>query len=278
MSDYLLVKIRIEPSDPWSDLFTQDLGNLGFESFEKLDSVLHAYIPKNDFDEKAYELLVNSYKDNAQIETNIEQIEKENWNIDWESNYDPIEVADEIYIHAVFHKPKPTFKYEILITPKMSFGTGHHATTKLMLTEMLNINFINKTVLDVGTGTGILSIFADIRGAQSVYGIDIDDWSVENAKENILLNNCNDITIDKGQVEDVNQKPYNVILANINYNVILKDLEKYTQLLETEGDLLLSGFLQIQKTDLQNVSKNLGLQVKSELTLGEWNMLHLVKG
>jgi ribosomal protein L11 methyltransferase len=218
-----------------------------------------------------------TYADRAKITTEIKKVKRENWNVEWESNYHPIEVADRIYVRAAFHDPNPSFEYDLLITPKMSFGTGHHATTELMLTEMLNVNFEGKNVLDVGCGTGILSIFAKIRGAKRVFGIDIDDWAVENANENIGLNNCPEIIVENAEIGDVNEKPYNVILANINYNVILNDLQKYNQLLESGGELLLSGFYSNQKNDLLIAANKLGLLHKNDLVLNDWCMLHLLK-
>jgi ribosomal protein L11 methyltransferase len=277
MADYLKVTITVSPPDPWSDLLVQDLGDLGFESFEAIHSRLNAYIQEDMFNLNKYETLIKEYADRAQIATEIEKVKRENWNIEWESNYHPIEVAEKIFIRAAFHDKNPSFEYDILITPKMSFGTGHHATTKLMLTEMLSVDFKSKRVLDVGCGTGILSIFAKMRGASFVFGIDIDEWAVENSNENLGLNKCTDILIEKGEIDDVSEKSYNVILANINYNVIMMDLLKYSQLMLTGGELLLSGFYHTQKNDIISTAGGIGLLYKNDLALGEWCMLHLIK-
>lgn len=277
MSDYLKVIINIDPPDPWSDLLVQDLGDMGFESFEFINSQLNAYIQEDMFNLNKYEILIKGYADRTQITTEIEKVKRENWNIEWESNYHPIEVAGKIYIRAAFHEKKPSFEYDILITPKMSFGTGHHATTKLVLTEMLSVDFKDKCVLDVGCGTGILSIFAKMRGASFVSGIDIDEWAVENSKENIVLNQCADIIIEKGEIDYATKKSYNVILANINYNVIMMDLPKYGQLLQAGGELLISGFYHSQKDDIIDAARDIGITYKSDLALGEWCMLHLIK-
>ena len=277
MSEYLKLQIDLIPIDPWRDVLAQDLADIGFESFEHTETGLYGYAPKELIDITGLESLISNYSDRVEIVTHKEIVQKENWNKDWESNYDPIEVSGKIYVHASFHESKPNFEYNIQITPKMSFGTGHHSTTKLVLTEMLELDFEGKSVLDVGSGTGILSIFANLKGAIEIYAIDIEEWAVENAIENAEINKCKGLIVEKAVINDVIEKSYNVILANINYNVIMNDIKTYAKFLAPEGHILLSGFLTSQKDDLIQVAKEYGLSHLSNTNQGEWCMLHLTK-
>ena len=215
-----------------------ELSSIGFDAFEQKDNELDAFIDEDNFDEIGLTGVLKQY----QIGFTKTVIPPQNWNELWESNFQPISVDDFCYIRADFHAPVAGMKHEIVITPKMSFGTGHHPTTHAMIQQMRDIDFENKSVADFGTGTGILAIMASKLGAKSVWAIDNDDWSIENATENIAKNNCQNISLEKRD-EFGNGQQFEVVLANINRNVILDNVKQISTGLSSGSTLLLSGLL-----------------------------------
>jgi ribosomal protein L11 methyltransferase len=205
-------------------------------------------------------------------------LERQNWNKEWESHYDPIEVGKDIYIRAHFHPQAKGYQHEIIITPKMSFGTGHHATTWQMLSLQLSIDHEGKKVYDLGTGTGILAIMAHKLGAASIVATDIDDWSIENSKENALLNGVESIQFLQGTLAQLQlEEPVDIILANINLNVLLEELPDYVRLMNPGGHLLLSGFYEEDAPILLAKTDSLGLQAMARSVRNRWAALHLIK-
>ena len=178
---YVEVKFLIKPYEPWADVLSAELGEIGFESFIEEDGYLLAYIEAPDFSKEKLKQVDSLNNSDIEIKYSEKVLEQQNWNKEWESNFEPVYVDDKICVRATFHKPEPTYPYEIIIDPKMSFGTGHHATTHLMLSAMQKTDFADKSVLDMGSGTGVLAIFATMRGAKPVYAIDIDEWCSINA-------------------------------------------------------------------------------------------------
>ena len=215
-----------------------ELSSIGFDAFEQKDNELDAFIDEDNFDEIGLTGVLKQY----QIGFTKTVIPPQNWNELWESNFQPISVDDFCYIRADFHAPVAGMKHEIVITPKMSFGTGHHPTTHAMIQQMRDIDFENKSVADFGTGTGILAIMASKLGAKSVWAIDNDDWSIENATENIAKNNCQNISLEKKD-KFGNGQQFEVVLANINRNVILDNVKQISTGLSSGSTLLLSGLL-----------------------------------
>ncbi len=276
MDDYLELNLKIEPFEPWNDVLAQDLSSIGFDSFSEEDGLLKAYIKSKDFDQSNLDKLLEAYP-GVNISSHFESIPSVNWNKEWEANFDPVEVGGRIYIRAPFHDASPDLDIEILLTPKMSFGTGHHATTFMMMEEMLDLDLENSSVLDVGCGTSILSVLAEMLGAKDLLAIDNDDWAVENSKENIVINNSTRIIVEKAEISSVNKKSFNVILANINRNVIVNDLKKYAELLENKGHILLSGFRGDDIQMIRDLAKKIGLVYLNERVRDEWRMLHFVK-
>ncbi|WP_373400530.1 50S ribosomal protein L11 methyltransferase [Algoriphagus halophilus] len=202
---------------------------------------------------------------------------KVNWNEEWEKNYDPIEVDDLVFVRASFHDPAPGFQYEIVINPKMSFGTGHHATTYQMLKHQAEIDHKGKRVLDVGSGTGILAIMAHLLEAQEIEAFDIDEWCVENGNENFDLNGLS-TRMDIGTIREVNpQGKFDIILANINKNILLDEMEIYAELLDSKGFLLLSGFYTEDIEDLLDHAAPLGLSLYKKNSKDNWAALILQK-
>ena len=216
-----------------------------YEGFEETEDGLSAYIREEDF----VEYVLKQVDDKFSVPFTFTTIPHQNWNALWESNFEPVVVDDFCAIRAHFHPPFTNTEHEIIITPKMSFGTGHHATTYLMIEQMRNINFKAKTVADFGTGTGILAIMAEKLGAKEILAIDYDDWSIENTKENIQQNNCSLITVLQLNAFGVSRK-YDVILANINKNVILENITGLINGLNTGGTILLSGLLASDENDI----------------------------
>lgn len=225
------------------------LAQSGFESFEEETNSLKAYIKEEDFDEVKLAGILQIIP----VKFRKTVIQQENWNAQWESSFEPILVNDFVAIRAGFHQSVKNVKHEIIITPKMSFGTGHHATTYLMISQMSHLIFAGKSVLDFGTGTGVLSILAEKMGATDICAIDNDEWSIENAKENISANNCRRIKVHKEHAIPGGKK-YDVILANINLNVIMQSLTAIAASSETGTLILLSGFLE---KDIEELSAGL---------------------
>jgi ribosomal protein L11 methyltransferase len=207
-----------------------------------------------------------------------DKVHKENWNEEWEKNVDPVMVGDQCIIRAEFHKIEKKYPYEIIITPKMSFGTGHHQTTYLMVRNQLSIDHRDKRVMDAGCGTAVLAILASKRGAKSVEAFDIDEWSIENGRENVIKNNCENIRIRQGTILDFTwPTPFDIILANINKNVLMKEMGTYSKQLVTRGLLVLSGFYEGDIPDLVREAKQQGLQLQQQDEKEQWASLVLQK-
>ncbi|MBS1597799.1 MAG: 50S ribosomal protein L11 methyltransferase [Bacteroidetes bacterium] len=267
------VQLSISPvSQEQSEILIAALSDMGFDGFEEEENILHAFIPENIFDpENIATTLSPKFSFSKKI------IAEQNWNEEWEKNFQPISVGDFCSVRAEFHLATSKTKFDIIITPKMSFGTGHHATTYMMIDTMKNIDFKEKTVLDFGTGTGVLAILAEKCGAKSVLAIDNDEWSIRNATENILMNRCGRITVEKrDSTRDAGV--FDIILANINKNVIIENLPDLQQHLSAEGVLLTSGFLQQDLFDLEKeAEKNSLTIVAPPQMLHNWLSLRLKK-
>ncbi|HEY6505632.1 MAG TPA: 50S ribosomal protein L11 methyltransferase [Chitinophagaceae bacterium] len=264
MSQYIQIEFQHTTTEQLSILIAQ-LNEMGFEGFEETETGLKAFIPLIDYDEPALNKITSKQK----VIFNKTIIEETNWNQVWESNFDPVIVDDFVAVRAGFHEPIKGVEHEIIITPKMSFGTGHHATTYMMIQQMRLIDFRNKTVLDFGTGTGVLAILAEKLGAKKIVAIDNDDWSNENARENISRNNCSLIDLKKATTADVDNS-FDIILANINKNVILDNFPTLVKELLSGGILLLSGLLPEDKDDIFHRNSEYSLQLKQTAVRANW--------
>ncbi len=272
------LEFKISCKEAFREILIAELAEVGFDSFLETDEGVDAYIGEEDFDRPTYEEVIEKYRSDAGVQVTEGKMEKVNWNEEWEKNYDPIMVEDKVYVRASFHEPKPEFSYEILINPKMSFGTGHHATTFLMLSHQLTLDHQNKRVLDIGAGTGILAIMAHQLGASEVEAFDIDEWCVENGNENFELNGMQNVKMGQGTVREINpQGEFDIVLANINKNVLLDEMEIYSHLVKSEGHLLLSGFYAHDVIDLEKRANALGLEKVGEKVKDNWAALLLTK-
>ena len=231
-----------------------------YHGFEQTETELRAFIDEQSFDESVVDQVAKHY--NLNYKMNL--VEPKNWNSDWESSFQPVVIDKFVAIRAEFHEPHPDVRYEIIITPKMSFGTVHHATTVLMIEQMCNLELAGKRVMDFGTGTGILAILAEKMGAEKIIGIDYDDWSIENAAENLERNKCSRIELLQSDTARSTGQ-YGIILANINKNVILENLTLLSQQLEKGGTLLLSGLLKDDEGELRDAA--VGVHLKYRLTV-----------
>lgn len=252
------------------DILIAQLADAGYEGFEETEGGLEAFINKKQFDKSLLTEIAFKY----QLQFTQKTLDNLNWNQLWESNFQPVIVDDFAAIRADFHEPVKGVKYEIIITPKMSFGTGHHATTYMMIQQMENIDFRNKSVFDFGTGTGVLAILAEKLGARSVTAIDHDEWSIENTNENLIRNSCNRITVRKADTIDINNK-FDVVLANINKHVILENLTSINNHLNQQGILLISGILEDDREEMLIVLYNYRLRLEKELIKTGWLCLKL---
>ncbi|MDR2205553.1 MAG: 50S ribosomal protein L11 methyltransferase [Flavobacteriaceae bacterium] len=268
MQNYLEFNFKINPLQPWNEILMAELIELGFDSFmEEADGIL-GYIPEDIFNENDLNNLPLMNISEVSIKYNFEKLPNINWNEEWEKNFNPINVSDKVLIRAEFHESNPNL-HEIIIQPKMSFGTGHHPTTYLMILQMLEMNFQDKTVLDMGCGTSVLAIFAKQRGAEKVVAIDIDEWSVENAKENAERNGV-ELKILKGTAESLGDENFDIILANINRNILISDIPDYAKVLKNNGLLLLSGLCFFDADDILEVCKENNLILKNKQQREEW--------
>jgi ribosomal protein L11 methyltransferase len=271
MADYIKIEFATNSAE-LSGILIAELSEINFDAFEENENSLSAFIKEENFNEGE----LNKISTPKNISYTKSLIEETNWNAKWESEFEPIIVENYVAIRASFHSPIKNVKHEIIITPKMSFGTGHHATTYLMLQQMQHIDFTNKSVLDFGTGTGILAIMAKKLGAKKVVAIDNDEWSINNAKENFTANNSNDIVLfQKDNLDDL--EAFDIILANINLNVITAHIKGLTSISHPSTELLLSGFL---KTDEKVIINNFaGREFKYILTSvkSNWISMLLIK-
>lgn len=266
---YLEYDFNIRPLAPAREILVAELSELGFESFVEHEIGLLAYVQKTEIgsvDLNTVQILKNP---DFQISWKSKEIEPQNWNAQWEQNFTPIRISDDCMVRAPFHS-KEKVKYDIIIEPKMSFGTGHHETTQMMLQHILEHDFNRKTVLDMGCGTGVLGILAAMRGARHVDAIDIDDWCYGNTIENVNRNNCKNITAYQGGASLIVNKSYDVILANINRNILLEDLPKYRSTLTKDGLLFLSGFHKVDMPLILKKCESLNGKYESHLMKKEW--------
>jgi ribosomal protein L11 methyltransferase len=270
-------QVRITASPDQADILLAELGEIGFDIFEDSDTGLIAYCQTDLFDLVVFEDLISRYQFLGPIQYEIQEIEKQNWNAVWETNYDPIRIADLVFIRANFHPSEPGYQIEIVINPKMSFGTGHHETTFQMSQALFDLNLTGKSVLDAGTGTGILAFVAKKLGATFVRGFDIDEWSVENSIENASLNACEEVEFGRGTILDESARMYNVLLANINRNILLDEMDEYADRIVSGGDLLLSGFYTEDIPMLVERAEALGLNYVSQSEKNRWACLRFKK-
>lgn len=245
MADYIQITVTNIKDDTQRELLLALLMAEGCEGVEEEESVLRAYLPEVDFVEDKFEQICEQNHVNYSFST----IKEQNWNAVWESQFEPVQIEDFAAIRAHFHEPIPQVKFEIVITPKMSFGTGHHATTYMMISEMAKLDFSGKKVFDFGTGTGVLAILAEKMGAEAVMAIDNDHWSIENTQENIAANGCSSVTVLQKDEPDM-QDNFDIILANINKHILLSTMPVLAKQLVSGGTLLLSGLLEEDEEDI----------------------------
>ena len=270
---YIELAVTVSPLEPFRDLFIAQLGAVGFESFSETEEGFAAYILKEDYSASA--AMEQMQWDGVTVSVKEQEIEQVNWNAEWERNFNPIEVDGRVYIRAPFHAERAGFEYAMLIEPKMSFGTGHHQTTHMMIQWLLETPSNHADVLDMGCGTGILGILAGMRGAKSVHGIDVDTWCIENTLENAQRNGVA-MTADLGGSE-VLSGTYDLILANINLNVLLADIAHYEKALRKGGSIFFSGFCEDNVPTLRAAAEALGLTFEGVQAREQWRSIKMVK-
>jgi ribosomal protein L11 methyltransferase len=274
---YIEYNFTVSPKEPGTEILIAELGFAGFESFVENEDGVVAYIQQQEWSPEILESIAILNSDEFSISFEQKEVAQTNWNSEWEKNFEPIQVDELVSIRAPFHEDKK-LQFDIVIEPKMSFGTGHHETTHMMIQHLLDIDLIDKKTLDMGCGTGILAIFAEMKGAKPLDGIDIDNWCYLNSIENAERNNCKHISFYEGDASLLVDQEYDVIIANINRNILLNDMETYSQRLLHNGILLLSGFY---KEDIpvidEEVSKH-GLTLEKTLERNNWVSLKYIKG
>ncbi len=268
-SKYIGYTFAVTPKEPATEILIAQLGNVGFESFVETETGIIGYIQEKDWNRNILNdiQILNSSEYSFVYKKEI--IEQTNWNSEWEKNFNPIQVGDLVSVRAPFHK-NPQLKYDIVIEPKMSFGTGHHETTHLMIQQLIDLDLENKKVLDMGCGTGILAIFAEMKGAKPIDAIDIDNWCYLNSIENINRNNCKNISVFEGDAELLNTKKYDIIIANINRNILMSDLKSYVKSLNKNGIILLSGFYNEDIPLIDDEAKKNNLNLEKTIERNNW--------
>ncbi|MCT6869426.1 50S ribosomal protein L11 methyltransferase [Apibacter sp.] len=273
---YTEYHFHISPLEPWRDILLAYLSELPFESFVETETGFLTYIKVEEEEEQLIKELPIMSSSDVSITYEKKLSPDINWNEEWEKNFPPVIIENQIYLYADFHPIRNEFPFPIKIEPKMSFGTGHHETTYNMLHTMLSMNFEGKEVLDMGSGTGVLAIFAKMRGAHYVEAIDIDEWSYGNALENSKKNGV-DIDIKLGDANLLGNHAFDIILANINKNILLKDMSKYAENLLPNGQLLVSGIFEHDFDDIIAESSKYGLKFDQKLNRNNWISILLYK-
>ncbi|HUH18630.1 50S ribosomal protein L11 methyltransferase [Albibacterium sp.] len=269
---YLEFDFNCNPSQGWQqDLLIDRLGDTGFDTFEQTEEGFKAYIPEPNFNPIDLETVLLNLDSDFQVSYKLSSIAPQNWNTLWESNFQPIFIKDQVYVRATFHDVRPDYPIEILIDPKMAFGTGHHQTTSLMMEYILEESLEGKSILDIGCGTGILGILASKLLAKNIVSIDNDSICVESSKENKQLNNISNMKVLEGSVSAIPNQHFDVILANINRNILLEHLYYYSQAMVPGGNLFLSGFYQGEDLDLlEKEASKYGFEFLGYKTRDNW--------
>ncbi|MBT3622359.1 MAG: 50S ribosomal protein L11 methyltransferase [Flavobacteriales bacterium] len=275
--EYTEVDIRLNPVAPFADILVARLNEIEFESYNEDKTGVKAYVQTHLMDEGAVKEIIAEVAELCELNFTINKVKQENWNEQWENNFEPVHINEKCVIRAHFHDSFADIEQEIIITPKMSFGTGHHETTSLVMNEMFGIDFKNKSVLDMGSGTGVLAILASKLGASSLIGIDFDEWAFENAEENAKLNIVDNIDFIHGDADAIGDAKFDIILANINRNIILQDIATYVGAMNTQSEILFSGFLKEDIPLILEKSEQLGLELVVSKHKNKWQMLHLKK-
>ncbi|EKF54960.1 ribosomal protein L11 methyltransferase [Galbibacter marinus] len=266
---YLEYTFKVTPAIPGTEILIAELGYAGFESFVEQEQGVIAYIQKQDWNPEILKDIVILKNPDFKISNSFTEIKQQNWNQEWERNFRPIVVDEICTVRAPFHEV-PNTKYDIIIEPKMSFGTGHHETTHMMIQFILKNDFKGKTVLDMGSGTGVLAILAEKQGAVSVDAIDVDNWCYLNALENVERNECHNIEVFEGDASLLSGKRYDVIIANINRNILLEDIPVYANCLNEQGMLYLSGFYKDDIPKIQERCEEFSLKFIENLEKNLW--------
>jgi ribosomal protein L11 methyltransferase len=271
-------RLQVTCDPDFSEILMAEIAEVGFDTFLETTEGFEAYAEEDHFDNVGLAEIKEKYSHVDPFVFSMDRIQKQNWNEEWEKNLEPIIVDDTCLIRAEFHKIEKKYPYEIIITPKMSFGTGHHQTTYLMIKNQLTIDHTNKRVMDAGCGTAILSIMASKLGAGQVEAFDIDEWSAINGQENIENNGCANIHLMQGTIADMKfEGKFDVLLANINKNVLLAEMNSYASYLSPGGQLLLSGFYTKDVEDLKLEASKYGLSTISNDERETWAALLLIK-
>lgn len=271
-------KLSIQTTEEQGDILVAYLSDFPFESFDYSDGLLNGYIPVTEFEESR-DSIEDMLHNEGILDFYFEEIEQQNWNALWESNFKEVEIGNRVLIRAPFHKARPDFPgMEVIIQPKMSFGTGHHHTTRLMIESLLGIEVSGKDILDMGSGTGVLAIVAAKLGAKSVMAVEIDDMAEESVRENISYNNCNTVIESVcGNASAIVGRKFDIVLANINRNILLADMEAYAATLSSGGHLIMSGFLAEDVTILANKAKKLDFKQANRQSCDEWQVVDFIK-
>lgn len=277
--DFVQVNFSIEPYEEYvADVLASELGEIGFDSFVQVNNGLEAFVPANLFNENQITELLDNFVFEVTIDYKVTQIETKNWNEEWEKHYfEPIVIGNECVIHSSFHKNVPVAKYDIVIDPKMAFGTGHHETTSLVIGELLTMDLKGKTLLDMGCGTAVLAILAAMRGAVDIIAIDIDKWCTDNSIENIELNHVTGIDVRLGGAELLKDLHFDIVLANINRNILLADMEMYANCLSVGGELYMSGFYKEDIVLIEAEANRNGLKLIDFKSKNNWVVVKTVK-
>lgn len=310
-------ELKIIATSEFSEILMAELAEIDFETFTEEPNGLNAYIPTEKFVQENLDEILLRYRSVFEYSYEIKVIEKQNWNAEWEKNYPPIRINNMVLVRASFHVPDPKVAHDIIINPKMSFGTGHHETTAMVMEHQLEIEHFSvqfprkiqsdsansdssfqfskkiksdysiqnisekvvvpaKSVLDIGCGTGILAILAEKLGAKEISAFDIEEWAAENSRENAQLNNCKQITVRQGTIETEPIKQYDIVLANINRNILLRDINQYVNYLKPGGIIIISGFYTSDKLDIEKKFGEFNLKKVSEKSKNNWASLRFI--
>lgn len=276
---YTEIAFTISPANSVvNEILTALTAEIGCDSFDESETGMNAYIPEADFDQVALDAILASATFEEKVSYEINTIAEKNWNEEWEKNYfQPINVDNKCVIHSTFHTDYPEVEYEIIIDPKMAFGTGHHATTSQMVSAILEMDLKEKSVLDMGCGTGVLAMLAAMKGADPILAIDIDPWSYDNTLENMGINNITNIEVKCGDASLLSQGTFDVILANINRNILLNDMTTYVTRLAAKGTLLMSGFYSEDLSLIQDKAEELDLTYTFHKVKDNWTVVSFLK-